>query len=65
MRGGRVGEEVERLVVARIDLDDGFLFEDEVGEDVAELDALVLDGGVGVVRGADAGGEGWAADGLR
>jgi len=50
-----VGEEVEGLAVARIDGDDRFLFEDKIGEDVAELRALVLDGGIGVLRGADAG----------
>ena len=29
----RVGQEIERLAVARVDLDDRFLFDDEVGED--------------------------------
>ena len=32
---------------------------DEVGEEIAELHALVLDGLEGVERGADAGGERW------
>jgi len=60
----RVGEEIKRLAVARVDGDDRFLFEHEVGEEIAELDALVLDGCVGVERGADAGGERRAADGI-
>ena len=43
--------------------DDRFLFEDEIGEEIAELRALVLDGLVGVERRADAGRDRRAADG--
>jgi hypothetical protein len=32
VRRGRVGEEIERLAVARIDLDDRFLFETKSGK---------------------------------
>ena len=58
----RGGKEFERAAVGGVDLDDRFLLDDEVGEEIAELRALVLDGLEGGQRGADAGGERRAAD---
>ena len=56
MRVGRLGEKVQRTAVGGIDLDDRLALDDEVGEKIAELRALVLDGLVGVFRRAHAGG---------
>ncbi len=48
-------EKIKRLAVAGIDFNDRFFFNDEVGEEIAKLHALVLDGLISIEGRTDAG----------